>query len=140
MRKSTLLKVGVLILERQYDFFCGETIKPMKLKDIADQLGYNQSTISRAIADKYISCDRGMIKIKDFFTTSLDSDTEVSNSAIKEYINELIKKEDKEKPLSDAKLLQAVEDKFSIKIVRRTITKYRKQLNLGSSSERKRYL
>ena len=140
MRKSTLLKVGNIILERQYDFFRGGDIRPMKLKDIADELEYNQSTISRAISDKYIACDRGMIRIKDFFTTSLDSDTDVSNAAIKEFISNLIKNENKDKPLSDAKLLDMIQEKFGINIVRRTITKYRKQLNIGSSSERKRYL
>jgi RNA polymerase sigma-54 factor len=140
MRKSTLLKVANLIVEHQYDFFQGGDIKPMKLKDIANALDYNQSTISRAISDKYISCNRGLFTIKSFFTTSLDSDTDISNSAIKEYISSLVKEEDIKKPYSDEKLREKIKEKFNINIVRRTVTKYRKQLNIGSSPERKKYL
>ena len=140
MRKSTLLKVANLIVENQYDFFLGGVIKPMKLKDIASELGYNQSTISRAISDKYISCNRGLSTIKSFFTTSLDEETDVSNQSIKDFIDELIKKEDTNKPYSDEKLREKILEKFQINIVRRTVTKYRKQLNIGSSPERKKYL
>ena len=140
MRKSTLLKVANLIVENQYDFFLGGVIKPMKLKDIASELGYNQSTISRAISDKYISCNRGLFTIKSFFTTSLDEETDVSNQSIKDFIDELIKHEDKNKPYSDEKLREKILEKFQINIVRRTVTKYRKQLNIGSSPERKKYL
>ena len=140
MRKSTLLKVANLIVENQYDFFLGGVIKPMKLKDIASELGYNQSTISRAISDKYISCNRGLFTIKSFFTTSLDEETDVSNQSIKDFIDELIKHEDNNKPYSDEKLREKILEKFQINIVRRTVTKYRKQLNIGSSPERKKYL
>jgi RNA polymerase sigma-54 factor len=140
MRKSTLLKVGRIIMEHQYDFFLGSAMKPMKLKDIANELGYNQSTISRAISDKYIACDRGLFAIKTFFTTSLDEETDVSNSAIKDYISELVKNENNSKPYSDEKLREHIKEKFNINIVRRTVTKYRKQLNIGSSTERKKYL
>jgi RNA polymerase sigma-54 factor len=65
-------------------------------------------------------------------------DEDVSNSAIKEYMCELVKFEDRSKPLSDVKLLEAIEAKFGIKMVRRTITKYRKQFNIAGSSERKK--
>lgn len=140
MRKSTLLKVANLIVEHQYGFFIGGAIKPMKLKDIASELNYNQSTISRAISDKYLSCNRGLFAIKSFFTTSLDRDADVSNSAIKEYIEEIIKSENSAKPYSDEKLREKIKEKFAINIVRRTVTKYRKQLHIGSSPERKKYL
>lgn len=136
MRKATLYKIGLMIVEYQYDFFFGKAIKPMKLKDIADDLGRNPSTISRAIAGKYLSCSRGVIPLKQFFATALEED--ISNSAIKEYMLELVKLENKLKPLSDIKLLELIEKKFSIKMVRRTITKYRQQFNVASSSERKK--
>jgi len=136
MRKATLYKIGLMIVEYQYDFFFGKAIKPMKLKDLADDLGRNPSTISRAIAGKYLSCSRGVIPMKQFFATAVEED--ISNSAIKEYMIELVKNESKFKPLSDIKLLELIEGKFSIKMVRRTITKYRQQFNIASSSERKK--
>jgi len=136
MRKATLYKIGLMIVEYQYDFFFGKAIKPMKLKDLADDLGRNPSTISRAIAGKYLSCSRGVIPLKQFFATALEED--ISNSAIKEYMIELVKNESRIKPLSDIKLLELIEGKFNIKMVRRTITKYRQQFNIASSSERKK--
>ena len=136
MRKSTLYKIGLMIVEYQYDYFLGGDIKPMKLKDLADELGRNPSTISRAIANKYLSCARGTIALKNFFATGFDEET--SNAAIKEFLLELIKGEDRKKPLSDLKIQELIQAKFNIQIVRRTITKYRKILNIGSSSQRKR--
>jgi RNA polymerase sigma-54 factor len=74
--------------------------------------------------------------MKEFFTTAIDED--VSNAAIKEYLMALIKEESRTKPLSDMKLLEKIEEKFKVKMVRRTIAKYRKQLNIAGSSERKK--
>ena len=135
MRKATLYKVGLMIVEYQYDFFTGGAIKPLTLKTLADEFGHNPSTISRAIANKYIACDRGVYPMKDFFTTAIDED--VSNAAIKDYVSELVKNESHKKPLSDMKLLEMIQEKFKITMVRRTIAKYRKQLNIAGSSERK---
>jgi len=136
MRKATLYKIGLLIVEYQYDFFFGEAIKPMKLQDLASELKRNPSTISRAISGKYISCNRGVIPLKKFFATAVEEN--ISNSAIKEYMKELVKYESHKKPLSDMKILEAIEKKFGIKMVRRTITKYRQQFNIAGSSERKK--
>lgn len=136
MRKATLYKVGLMIVEYQYEFFTGGSVMPLTLKTLADEFGHNPSTISRAIANKYIACDRGVFAMKEFFTTAIDED--VSNAAIKEFVVNLIKAESKEKPLSDMKLLELIQDKFKVKMVRRTIAKYRKQLNIAGSSERKK--
>ncbi len=136
MRKSTIKKIGLMILEYQYDFFVGGEMKPLKLKDIALELGYSASTISRAVANKYLECNRGIFQLKSFFTTAITEDT--SSASIKDFILECIKAENREKPLSDICLLTLIEKKFSVKMVRRTITKYRKQLNIASSSKRKR--
>lgn len=136
MRKATIRKIGLMIIEYQYDFFTGGEIKPMKLKDLADEFGHSPSTISRAIANKFLECSRGIFPIKSFFTTAIDGDT--SNASIKDFLNELIKNEDKNKPLSDIKILELIEKKFDLKMVRRTITKYRKQLGILGSSQRKR--
>ncbi len=136
MRKATLYKVGLMIVEYQYEFFTGGQIMPLTLKMLADEFGHNPSTISRAIANKYIACDRGVLAMKDFFTTAIDED--VSNAAIKDFVVSLIKNENREKPLSDMKLLEMIQEKFKVKMVRRTIAKYRKQLNIAGSSERKK--
>ncbi len=136
MRRATLYKVGLMIVEYQYDFFVGGDRKPLTLKMLADEFGHNPSTISRAIANKYIACERGIFAMKEFFTTAIDED--VSNAAIKDYLGSLIKEEPRDKPLSDMKLLELITKKFQITMVRRTIAKYRKQLNIAGSSERKK--
>ncbi|MDX9813055.1 MAG: RNA polymerase factor sigma-54 [Sulfurimonas sp.] len=136
MRRATLYKIGLMIVEYQYEFFNGGAIAPLTLKTIADEFGHNPSTISRAIANKYIACNRGTFAMKDFFTTAIDED--VSNSAIKEFVTQAIKNENREKPLSDIKLLEMIQEKFKVQMVRRTIAKYRKQLNIAGSSERKK--
>jgi RNA polymerase sigma-54 factor len=136
MRKATLYKVGLMIVEYQYEFFTGGAIMPLTLKTLADEFGHNPSTISRAIANKYIACDRGVLAMKEFFTTAIDDD--VSNAAIKEFLIGIVKQENHKKPLSDMKLLEMIQEKFKVTMVRRTIAKYRKQLNIAGSSERKK--
>ena len=136
MRKATLYKVGLMIVEYQYAFFTGGAIMPLTLKTLADEFGHNPSTISRAIANKYIACDRGTLAMKEFFTTAIDED--VSNAAIKDFLRGLVKQENHVKPLSDMKLLDLIQDNFKVTMVRRTIAKYRKQLNIAGSSERKK--
>ncbi len=136
MRKATLYKIGLMIVEYQYDFFIGGDIKPLTLKTLADEFGHNPSTISRAIANKYIACERGTFAMKEFFTTAIDED--ISNATIKEFLSKIIQDEPRLKPLSDMKILDMIQEKFKIKMVRRTIAKYRKQLNIAGSSERKK--
>ncbi|WP_163565835.1 RNA polymerase factor sigma-54 [Helicobacter suis] len=136
MRRQTIQKIGLMLVEYQYDFFKGKAIKPMRLVDIANEFGYSASTISRAISNKYLACSRGVFPIKSFFTTALEGD--ISNASIKEFLLELIKNEDHQQPMSDLQILKLVEQKFGLKMVRRTITKYRKLLNIASSSERKK--
>jgi len=136
MRKATLKKIALMIVELQYEFFQGGVIKPMKIKDLADELEYAPSTISRAIANKYLLCDRGIIPLKNFFSVALDEDT--SSNQIKEEIKNLIKNEDKNKPLSDDKLTEIINQKYNLNLVRRTISKYRDQLKIPTSRERKR--
>ena len=136
MRKATLKKIALMIVELQYEFFQGGVIKPMKIKDLADELEYAPSTISRAISNKYLLCDRGIIPLKNFFSIALDEDT--SSNQIKEEIKNLIKNEDKNKPLSDDKLTEIINQKYNLNLVRRTISKYRDQLKIPTSRERKK--
>jgi len=138
LRKETLTKIALSLIEYQYDFFMGGEIKPMKLDDLSTDLDRHHSTISRAISNKYLSCQRGIFPLKSFFSTALDEDGETSNAAIKAYIAEVIKNEDRKKPLSDSKLVDMVNKKFNLSIGRRTVTKYRISMGIGSSSDRKK--
>ena len=139
MRKATLYKIGLMIVEHQYEFFLGKEIKPMTLKDLADDLERNASTISRAIANKYLSCDRGLVPLKDFFAFALDGEGETSNTSVKDFVANLVKNENKQKPLSDSKILELILAEFKVDIGRRTIAKYRKQLGIASSTDRKKF-
>ncbi len=138
MRKATLYKIGLMIVEYQYDFFMGKEIKPMTFKDLALDLERNASTISRAVANKYLSCERGLIPLRDFFAFALDEEGETSNVGVKEFVANLVKNEDRNKPLSDSKILELIKKEFKVDIGRRTITKYRKHLNIPSSTDRKK--
>ena len=138
LRKATLYKIGLMIIEYQYDYFFGGQIKPMKLKDIAIDLGRSPSTISRAIANKYLLGPKGTEPLKSFFAAEAGSE-DVSNAALKDFVRELVKNENHAKPLSDEAILRAIKAKFGTELVRRTITKYRKILNIASSNERKKF-
>lgn len=136
MRKATLKKIALMIVELQYEFFLGGVIKPMRIKDLASELEFAPSTISRAISNKYLLCNRGVISLKNFFSTALDD--EVSSNEIKEEIKKIVSEEDRAKPLSDEKIANLINEKYNLKLVRRTITKYREALQIPSSRERKR--
>ncbi len=138
LRKATLAKIGLMLIEYQYEFFQGGAIKPMKLDDLAGELDRHHSTISRAISNKYLVCSRGTFPLKSFFALAVNEDNDTSNAEIKAYIKEVITKEDRNRPLSDNKILALVEEKFNVKLGRRTITKYRMTQNIASSSDRKK--
>ena len=145
-RKSTLHKVLQKILEKQKDYFeKGEKyLKPMTLKEIAEKLEMHESTISRAIRDKYILTSMGTIKIKDLFVNSIsnkeksDGEEDVTVINIKKVLEEVIKEEDKGKPLSDQAISEILKEK-GMAISRRTVAKYREELGIKSSSKRKRF-
>lgn len=145
-RKSTLHKVLQKILEKQKDYFeKGEKyLKPMTLKEIAEKLEMHESTISRAIRDKYILTSMGTIKIKDLFVNSISNkekshgEEDVTVINIKKVLEEVIKEEDKRKPLSDQAISEILKEK-GMAISRRTVAKYREELGIKSSSKRKRF-
>jgi RNA polymerase sigma-54 factor len=134
LRKATLYNVALVLIEKQYDFFMGSELKPLKLQDVADELGFNESTISRAISDKYLECDRGIFAFKYFFSNAIG---EVSTSEIKQFIKRLVESENKDKPYSDKYLHESIEARFKVKMVRRSIAKYRQELEIPSFKERK---
>ncbi|MCI5750319.1 MAG: RNA polymerase factor sigma-54 [Clostridium perfringens] len=145
-RKSTLHKVLQKILEKQKDYFeKGEKyLKPMTLKEIAEKLEMHESTISRAIRDKYILTSMGTIKIKDLFVNSIsnkeksDGEEDVTVINIKKVLEEVMKEEDNSKPLSDQAISEILKEK-GMAISRRTVAKYREELGIKSSSKRKRF-
>ena len=136
LRKSTLYKIVLIIVEKQISFFVGGELRPFSMQEIAAELGFAESTISRAVANKYIECNLGIYPLKFFFSNAVDKD--LSSSQIKSYIKSLVDYEDKETPLTDEAILEFIETKFGLKMVRRTITKYRKILDIPSSKERKK--
>ena len=124
-------------MERQLSFFVGGELKPLNMANLADELSFAESTISRAISNKYIESKQGIFSLKSFFTNAVAT-KELSSSEIKNFINQQIEYEDKSEPLTDDDLLERIEKRFNIKMVRRTITKYRKLMNVASSKERKK--
>ncbi|URZ01718.1 RNA polymerase sigma-54 factor [Clostridium felsineum] len=146
-RKSTLHEVLNEILKYQNDYFNGITnyLKPMTLKDISEKLEIHESTVSRAIREKYVYVDtKGLLKIRDMFTTGISTlvnqanKEDLSTQKIKNEIKELIAKEEKESPLSDQKISEVLKEK-GMNISRRTVAKYREEIGIKSSAKRKRY-
>ena len=134
LRKATLYNIALVLVEKQFRFFCGGDLVPLRLQDVADELGFNESTISRAIANKYLMTENGIHAFKDFFSTSVGG---VSSAEIKHFIQEVVAHEDKLKPYSDKDLHEMVEKRFHIQIVRRSIAKYRAEMNIPHYQERK---
>jgi RNA polymerase sigma-54 factor len=140
IRHDTLLKVAICIIERQVDFFehGEEAMKPMVLRDIAEVVDMHESTISRVTANKYMHTPRGVIEFRYFFSSQIAAadGAEQSSTAIRAKIKRLIGQENPQKPLSDSKLVTLLADEGA-KVARRTVAKYREQLQIAPSSERR---
>ncbi|MCR1952386.1 RNA polymerase factor sigma-54 [Clostridium sp. DSM 100503] len=142
-RKSTLLRILEKTVEKQKEYFDKgqKYLKPMTMKEMAEDLGIHESTVSRAIKDKYILTSLGTVKIKDLFTTGLSQSKgngeDVAVVNIKKQIKEMIGDEDKKKPLSDQIICEEL-NKKNLNISRRTVAKYREEMGIKSSSKRKR--
>ncbi|MDG1721140.1 MAG: RNA polymerase sigma-54 factor, partial [Bacteroidia bacterium] len=140
-RQNTLLMTMNKIVEIQHDFFLSgdETdLKPMILKNIAEAIQMDISTISRVASSKYVETDFGIFLLKDFFTEGITtgSGTEVSNREVKKILKDAIEAEDKSKPLTDEALKKILHEK-GYPIAIRTVAKYREQLNLPVARLRK---
>lgn len=140
-RQNTLLLTMNAILEYQYEYFItgDETkLKPMILKDIADEVSLDVSTISRVANSKYVQTDFGIISLKFFFSEGITTEDgeEVSNREVKKILQDAIANENKQKPLPDEKLMEILKEK-GYHIARRTVAKYREQLNIPVARLRK---
>ena len=140
-RQQTLLRTMRAIVDFQYDYFLegDETkLKPMILKDIAEEIGMDISTVSRVANSKSIQTEFGIYPLKYFFSEGIatDSGEDASSREVKHILKEIIDKESKKKPLSDEKIEQMLNEK-GYNIARRTVAKYREQLNIPVARLRK---
>ena len=139
-RQETLLKVACYIVDYQKEFleFGAVAMKPLILNDVADALGMHESTISRVTTQKFICTPRGVFELKYFFSSHVSTTIggECSSTAIKAVIKKLIDAESHERPLSDSKIVALINEQ-GIKIARRTVAKYREDMCIAPSSERK---
>ncbi|MDH3954568.1 MAG: RNA polymerase factor sigma-54, partial [Gammaproteobacteria bacterium] len=133
-------KVATCIVKRQTDFLeqGDEAMKPMVLRDIADEIGMHESTISRVTTNKYMHTPRGVVEFKYFFSSHLATadGEDQSSTSVRAKIRKLIGAENPAKPLSDSKIASRLADE-GIKVARRTVAKYRESMNIASSSERR---
>ncbi len=140
-RDQTIFKVAKYIVDKQQDFLEKglDYIKPLTLMEIAQEIGVHESTVGRVVANKYLTTPRGVFSLKYFFHKSLVGDygEEISSLRIKEKIKKLVENEDRNRPLSDIEIGELLA-KENLKIARRTIAKYRKQLKILPSHIRKR--
>lgn len=138
-RNQNLLKVATSIIKVQQEFLLkGATaMKPLILKDIADEVGLHESTVSRLTTSKSILTPQGLFSLKHFFSSHVSSDQgDISSTAISAMIEKLIQQEDPKSPLSDSAIKELLQQQ-GIDIARRTVAKYREAMNIGSSTQRK---
>ena len=142
-RRQTIIKVVEEIVRVQCDFLDKGMayLRPLTMKDVAMAIGVHESTVSRAVANKYVDLPQGIMALRKFFTANLaknNSDEDFVANQAKAVISDLIKNENPQKPLSDQKICSLLQAKNMV-ISRRTVMKYREQLGFPSSVKRKRY-
>jgi RNA polymerase sigma-54 factor len=140
IRNETLLKVATCIVTRQTEFLehGDESMKPMILRDVAEEIDMHESTISRVTTNKYMHTPRGVFEFKYFFSSHLStaSGEDQSSTSVRAKIRKLIGAENPAKPLSDNKIANVLREE-GISVARRTVAKYRESMNIASSSERR---
>jgi RNA polymerase sigma-54 factor len=140
IRNETLMKVATCIVARQTEFLehGDEAMRPMVLRDVAEEIGMHESTISRVTTNKYMHTPRGVFEFKYFFSSHLSSvdGEDQSSTSVRAKIRKLIGAENPAKPLSDNKIADVLA-KEGITVARRTVAKYREAMNIASSSERR---
>ena len=142
-RNSTLMRVSKTIVDYQNAFFEFGTghLKPLRLQDVARMLEIHESTVSRAIRDKYLQCSWGIFPMKYFFSKSISAErsgVKITTEQVKNTLIAVIEEEDKKKPLSDRAITERLVER-GVKISRRTVAKYREELGIKDASGRKRF-
>lgn len=141
-RQNTIFKVAKAIVEKQQDFFKKgpRYLRPMVLRDIAQEIGMHESTVSRVTTNKYMDTPIGLFELRYFFNTGLGSKSggdDISSEVVKIKIKEMLKQENPKRPLSDQKIVELL-GRDNIEVARRTVAKYREELGILSSSSRKK--
>ena len=140
-RQRTIFKVANSIVTFQREFLDHgiEHLKPMVLRQVAEDIGMHESTISRVVSNKYMYTPRGLFPMKYFFHSGVDSarGENVSSLVVKERIRKLVEAEDPERPLSDSKIMRMLQ-REGIRLARRTVAKYREEMAIPSSDKRKK--
>jgi RNA polymerase sigma-54 factor len=129
------------IIKFQRDFFEKNTghLKPLVLRDVAEDIGMHESTVSRVTTNKYVHTPQGIFELKYFFNSGIDYSRgeSIASESVKDKIRQIILNENPRKPYSDQKIVNILKE-LNINIARRTVTKYREMLNILPSSKRKR--
>ena len=140
-RKSTILRVCEIIVERQHDFLDHgvESLHPMMIKEVAEEIGVHPSTVSRAVANKYAHTPQGVLELRFFFTEGANGPEGADTPLIvlKRKVRKLIEDEDPRKPVTDDQLAAMLQEQ-GIQITRRTVAKYREDMNIPSTHQRRR--
>jgi RNA polymerase sigma-54 factor len=141
-RQATILSIGKEIVKRQREFMDKGVahLKPLTMVQVAQVVGVHETTVSRGVSGKYMQTPQGIFEMKYFFTAGLqtDSGADVSNTSVKDMVAEIFKGENPGKPLSDQEVMAMLKAK-GIVIARRTVAKYRAELNILPSNLRKVY-
>ena len=139
-RQRTIYKVAASIIRQQREFLDKgiEHLRPMVLRDVAEDIGMHESTVSRVVSNKYMHTHRGLFPMKFFFHSGIDREygENISSLTVKRKIEQLIQAEDPKRPLSDSELMRIL-NREGIQIARRTVAKYRDELSIPSSTDRK---
>lgn len=140
-RRNTILKIMQVLLVEQESFFQKglKALKPLTLKEVADLIDMHESTVSRATANKVIQTPQGTYELRKLFSTRLNttSGSNASQTTVKMMLQDIVKNEDKYKPLSDQKIAELLKEDHGVKISRRTVAKYRGELSIPASTRRK---
>jgi RNA polymerase sigma-54 factor len=140
-RQRTIYKVAQSIVSFQKEFLDNgiEHLRPMVLRQVAEDIGMHESTISRVVSNKYMYTPRGLFPMKYFFHSGVDSarGENVSSMVVKERIRKVVEAEDPARPLSDSKIMRTLQ-KEGIRLARRTVAKYREEMMIPSSDKRKK--
>ena len=141
-RNRTIYKVSESILKFQQEFFDRgrEFLKPLNLKDVAQDINMHESTISRVTSNKFLSCEHGVFSFRFFFSSALQagSGEDVSSTSVKDSIKKIVAAEDTAKPMSDKMIADKLKE-GNVRIARRTVAKYREELKIPPQNMRKRY-
>jgi RNA polymerase sigma-54 factor len=140
-RQRTIFRVTKSIVKFQRDFFEKgiEYLKPLVLRDVAEDIEMHESTVSRVTTNKYVQTPRGLFELKYFFNSGINTTVgeSIASESVKSKIRDIVAEENPKKPYSDQKIVDILHQE-GIDIARRTVTKYREMLNIRSSTERKR--